>query len=134
MDVMSIVGQEMCRTKFFSGGGGGGGGGGGARGRITLNTPIESAQIARFDYFDLVAHIRVIGKVMPCWASELHPSFDASSPQGCCPQGPEILLNKGMKYWDAGLNARGANIYSYSIHSRSSAWLKAFRKRKDRAN
>jgi hypothetical protein len=28
---------------------------------------------------------------------ELHPSFDASSPPGCC---HEILLNKGMKYWE----------------------------------
>jgi len=29
---------------------------------------------------------------------ELHPSFDASSPLGCCPQSHEILINKGMKY------------------------------------
>jgi hypothetical protein len=29
---------------------------------------------------------------------ELHPSFDASSPPGCCRQSNEILLNKGMKY------------------------------------
>jgi hypothetical protein len=28
---------------------------------------------------------------------ELHPSFDASSPPGCCPQSYEISLNKGMK-------------------------------------
>jgi len=36
---------------------------------------------------------------------ELQPSFDASSPPGCCPQNHEILLNQGMKYWDSGLNA-----------------------------
>ncbi len=36
---------------------------------------------------------------------ELHPSFDASSPHGCCPQSNEILSNKDMKYWDSGLNA-----------------------------
>ncbi len=49
----------------------GGGVGVAGEGGETLNTPIESAQnviFARFDYFDLVAHIRVIGKVMPCWA------------------------------------------------------------------
>jgi hypothetical protein len=28
----------------------------------------------------------------------LDPSFDASSPPGCCTQNHEILLNKGMKY------------------------------------
>jgi hypothetical protein len=33
---------------------------------------------------------------------ELHPSIDASSyPPGCYPQSNEILLNKGMKYWDS---------------------------------
>jgi hypothetical protein len=36
---------------------------------------------------------------------ELHPSFDASSPLGCCLQSHEILLNNGMKYWDLGINA-----------------------------
>jgi hypothetical protein len=29
---------------------------------------------------------------------QLHPSFDASSTPGCCPQNHEILLNRGMKY------------------------------------
>jgi hypothetical protein len=29
---------------------------------------------------------------------ELHPSFDASSPPGCCRQSHEILLKNGMKY------------------------------------
>ncbi len=36
---------------------------------------------------------------------ELDPSFDASSPPGCCAQNHEILLHKGMKYWDSGLIA-----------------------------
>ncbi len=34
-------------------------------------------------------------------------SFDASSPLGCCLQSHEVLLNKGMKYRDSGLNAPG---------------------------
>ncbi len=29
---------------------------------------------------------------------ELHPSFDASSPPGCCPQSHEVLFNKGIEY------------------------------------
>jgi hypothetical protein len=37
----------------------------------------------------------------------LHPSFDASSPQS-----NEILLNKGMKYRDSGLNAGGARTFT----------------------
>jgi len=40
--------------------------------------------------------------------AELHPSFDASSFPGCCQQNHEILVNKGMKYWDSGLNAPGS--------------------------
>ncbi len=36
---------------------------------------------------------------------ELHPSFDVSSPPGCCPQSHEILLNKDMKDRHLGLNA-----------------------------
>jgi hypothetical protein len=42
---------------------------------------------------------------------ELHPSFDASSPVGRCPQSHELLLNKGMKYWDSGLNAQGLRTF-----------------------
>jgi hypothetical protein len=41
----------------------------------------------------------------------LDPSFDASSPPGCCPQSHEILLNKGMKYWDHGLNTRSTRTF-----------------------
>jgi len=41
--------------------------------------------------------IELSGKSWPV-GPELQPSFDASSPPGCCPQGHEILLNKGMKY------------------------------------
>jgi len=44
---------------------------------------------------------------MPCWAWVAPPPFDASSLLGCCPQSHEILLNKGMKYWDSALNAQG---------------------------
>jgi hypothetical protein len=66
MHGLSIVGQEMCRTKVVWGGG------------ITLNTPMESAQnviFAQFDYFDLVAQFRVICKVMRCCTPHLmlHP-------------------------------------------------------------
>jgi hypothetical protein len=46
--------------------------------------------------------IRVSAKSCLGWF-ELHPSFDASSPLGCCLQSHEILLNKGMKYWNLGL-------------------------------
>jgi hypothetical protein len=70
MHGLSIVGQEMCRTKVVWGGGRGGG--------ITLNTPIENAQnviFARFDYFDLVAQFRVIRRVTRCCSPHLmlHP-------------------------------------------------------------
>jgi hypothetical protein len=36
---------------------------------------------------------------------KLHPSFDVSSPLKCYLQNHEILLNKGTKYWNLGLNA-----------------------------
>jgi len=49
------------------------------------------------------------------WAS-VAPSFDASSPTGCCTQSNEILLNKGMKYWDSWLNARGARTLIATVH------------------
>jgi hypothetical protein len=45
---------------------------------------------------------------------ELHPSFDASSPHSS--QSHEILLNKGMKYWDSGLNARGARTFIATVY------------------
>jgi hypothetical protein len=76
---------------------------------------------------------------------ELHLSFDASSPLGCCLQSHEILLNKCMKYWDSRLNAQGARTFIAIVHKattmigwrhleNNSYWLKAFRKRKDNAN
>jgi len=49
-------------------------------------------------------------------APELHPSFDASSPPGCCPQSHEILLNKGMKYWNSGLNASSSRTFITRVH------------------
>ncbi len=49
-------------------------------------------------------------------APELHPSFDASSPPGCCRQSHEILLNQGMKYWDSGLNAPGSRTFIAKLH------------------
>jgi len=47
---------------------------------------------------------------------ELHPSFDASSPLGCCPQSHENLLNKGLKYWDSRLNAGSSRTFIATVH------------------
>jgi hypothetical protein len=47
---------------------------------------------------------------------ELHPSFDASSPPGRCPQSHEISLNKGMKYWRWALNAPGSRTFWATVH------------------
>jgi hypothetical protein len=47
---------------------------------------------------------------------ELHPSFDASSPPGCCRQSNEILLNNRMTYWDSGLSARGRRTVIATVH------------------
>jgi hypothetical protein len=47
---------------------------------------------------------------------KLHPSFDASSLSGCCRQSNESLLNKGMKYWNSGLSARGARTFIATVH------------------
>jgi hypothetical protein len=47
---------------------------------------------------------------------ELHPSFDASPPPGCCLQRNEIVLNKGMKYRDSRLNAGGARTFRVTVH------------------
>jgi len=52
---------------------------------------------------------------MPCWAW-VEPSFDASSAPDSCAQSHEILLNKGMKYWDSGLNARGLRTFIATAH------------------
>jgi hypothetical protein len=51
---------------------------------------------------------------------ELYPSFDASYPPGCCLQSHELLLNKGMKYWDSGSNARSnagsSRTFTTTVH------------------
>jgi hypothetical protein len=47
---------------------------------------------------------------------ELHPPFDASSPLGYCLQSHEILLNKGMKYWDSAVNAPGSRAFIAAVH------------------
>jgi hypothetical protein len=46
----------------------------------------------------------------------LDPSFAASSPPGCCTQIHEILLNKGMKYWDSALDARNVRTFIATVH------------------
>jgi hypothetical protein len=43
-------------------------------------------------------------------------SFDPSSLPGCCPQSHEILLNKGLKYWDQGLNAGCTRTFIATVH------------------
>ncbi len=45
--------------------------------------------------------------------SEFYPSFDTSSPPGCCPQSHEILLNT---YWNSGLNAPGSRTFITTVH------------------
>jgi hypothetical protein len=47
---------------------------------------------------------------------EMHPSFDTSSPPGCCRQSNEVILTRGMKYWDSGLSARGARTFIAPEH------------------
>ncbi len=44
-------------------------------------------------------------------SSELHPSFDASSPLDCGRESHEILLNNGMKCSDSAFNARGSRAF-----------------------
>ncbi len=98
--------------------------------RISRTSKLDSPQFRKGEY-NLILELSI--KLCPV-GPDLHPSFDASSPPGCCPQSHEILLNKGMKYWDLGLNAPSSRTFiNYSTHS-SSDWLKAFTKRKDRAN
>ncbi len=60
-------------------------------------------------------HNRVIRKVMPCW-SWVAPSFDVSSPPSFWSQSHEILLNKGMKYWDSVLNAPSSRTFIIIVH------------------
>jgi hypothetical protein len=73
----------------------------------------------------------VIRKLMACWAW-VQTSFDASSAPGCCPQSHEILLNKGMKYWDSGLNARGLRTFRATAHIAAVAvigWMRLVKER-----
>jgi hypothetical protein len=58
--------------------------------------------------------IRVLLKSCPV-GPELHLSFNASSPPGCCLQSHEILLNKGMKYGDSGLNAPDSRTFVVTV-------------------
>ncbi len=51
-------------------------------------------------------HIRVIRKVTPCWAWVAPLTWCC-----CCLQSHEILLNKGMKCWDSGLNGLGSRTF-----------------------
>jgi hypothetical protein len=44
------------------------------------------------------------------------------------------VVYKVMKYVRVGIKCTIENIYNYSTHSSSIDWLKAFRKRKGRAN
>ncbi len=47
---------------------------------------------------------------------ELHLSFDASSFLGCFLQNHEILLNKGVKYWDFELNEPSSKTFIARVH------------------
>jgi hypothetical protein len=75
---------------------------------------------------------KVIRKIMPCWAW-VQPLFDASSAPGCCAQSHEILLNKGMKYWDSGLNARGLRTFIATVHIAAAGavigWMRSVKER-----
>jgi hypothetical protein len=71
--------------------------------------------------------IWVIHKVMPCWAwvSPLIWCFISSWLLSAkswnfikwgYPQSHDSLLNKGMKDWDSGLNARGSRTFIGTVH------------------
>jgi hypothetical protein len=47
---------------------------------------------------------------------KLHPSFDVSSSLRCYLQSHEILLNKGMKYWNSGLNAPSSKKFMVIVY------------------
>jgi hypothetical protein len=61
-----------------------------------------------------------IGTILTFWfrsvGPELHLPFDTSSLVGCCSQSHEILLNKGMKYWDSTLITLGSRTYITILH------------------
>jgi len=78
---------------------------------LYLINPSDYMQYGNINWND----IRVILKSCPV-GPELHLSFDASSPPDCCPQSHEILLNKGMKYGDSGLNAPGLRTFIVPVH------------------
>jgi hypothetical protein len=78
---------------------------------LYLINPSDYMQYGNINWND----IRVILKSCPV-GPELHLSFDASSPPGCCPQSHEILSNKGMKYGDSGLNAPGLRTFIVPVH------------------
>jgi len=44
------------------------------------------------------------------------PLIWCSSPPGCCSQSHEILLNKGIKYWDSGSNAQSSRTFITTVH------------------
>jgi hypothetical protein len=46
----------------------------------------------------------------------LHPSFDASSPPGCCLQSHGLLLIRVMKYRDSELNAPCSRTSITTVH------------------
>jgi hypothetical protein len=92
------------------------GGGRGGRGVDSVSKHDESTNVIR--------------KVMPCWAW-VQTSFDASSAPGSCPQSHEILLNKGMKYWDVGLNAQGLRTFIATAHIAAAmiGWMHSVKER-----
>jgi hypothetical protein len=63
-----------------------------------------------------------------------HLMFHLPSLARCCPQSHQNLFNKGLKYWDPGLNELGSRTFIATVHNSSNRGrLKAFRKRKDKA-
>ncbi len=77
---------------------------------ISLNThkPLfESVSMSVYD------NIRVIRKVMPSWA-RVAPLIWCFIPSWLLSN--EILLNRGMKYSDSGLSARGARTFIGTVH------------------
>ncbi len=81
--------------------------------------------------FSKIFHlVELSGKSCPV-GPELHSSFDASSPPGCCPQSHEILLIKGMKHWDSGWNAQGSRTFIATAHIAAAAigWRRSGNKR-----
>jgi hypothetical protein len=76
---------------------------------ITFNSPCWNGE----QIFDKLIELFV--KSWPV-EPELHPSLDASSLSRCCRQSHEILLNKGMKYRDSGLNESCSRTFIATVH------------------